>query len=107
MEDHSDSDEYLSAEEDQKTENNDLTFKMAELEVKESGEESPGPSNIDKSRETSGNDELSNDITSSESPEVEYVTNVDNRYVSEDVEVKGESIELTEEQIKVWLYSFN
>lgn len=31
----------------------------------------------------------------------EYVTGLDNRYVSEDVVVKGEEVELTEEQVKV------
>ena len=31
----------------------------------------------------------------------EYVTGLDNRYVSEDVIVKGEVVELTEEQVKV------
>ena len=32
----------------------------------------------------------------------EYVTGLDNRFVSEDVTVKGEEVELTEEQMKVW-----
>ena len=34
-------------------------------------------------------------------PGNEYVTGLDNRYVSEDVIVKGEEVELTEEQVKV------
>ncbi|XP_019864402.1 PREDICTED: tetratricopeptide repeat protein 1-like isoform X2 [Amphimedon queenslandica] len=101
MEDQSDSDEYLSAEEDQETKNNDLASKIAEIKVTESGEESPASSNVEQNQKTSGSShELSNNATSSETPEVEYVSNVDNRYVSEDVEVKGESVELTEEQIK-------
>ena len=100
MEDQSDSDEYLSAEEDRETENNDLASKMAEIKVTESGEESSASSNVEQNQKTSRH-ELSDNATSSEAPQVEYVSNVDNRYVSEDVEVKGESVELTEEQIKV------
>lgn len=34
--------------------------------------------------------------------EGEYVTGLDNRYVSEDATIKGDKVELTEEQIKVW-----
>ena len=37
----------------------------------------------------------------------EFVSNLDNRYVSEGVEVKGEKVELTEEQIKVHLHVFH
>ena len=33
--------------------------------------------------------------------EGEYVTGLDNRYVSEDATIKGDKVELTEEQIKV------
>jgi len=36
-----------------------------------------------------------------ETLEGEYVTGLDNRYVSEDATIKGDKVELTEEQIKV------
>lgn len=43
----------------------------------------------------------------SETEDGEFVSNLDNRYVSEGVEVKGEKVELTEEQIKVHLHVFH
>lgn len=42
-----------------------------------------------------------------ETEDGEFVSNLDNRYVSEGVEVKGEKVELTEEQIKVHLHIFH
>ena len=39
--------------------------------------------------------------SAAETLEGEYVTGLDNRYVSEDATIKGDKVELTEEQIKV------
>ncbi len=41
----------------------------------------------------------------SESGEVEYVGGLDNRYVSEDVVMRGDKVELSEEQVKVGVSS--
>ena len=68
----SDSEDYHSAEEEQ-----ELSDKMSRLET-------------------------DNKIENSRKEKADFVSNLDNRYVSEDVdEVKGEKIELSEEQIKV------
>ena len=40
-------------------------------------------------------------VRASADSEGEYVTGLDNRYVSEDATIKGDKVELTEEQIKV------
>ena len=67
----SDSEDYHSAEEEQ-----ELSDKMSRLTP-------------------------DNKMENSSKEKADFVGNLDNRYVSEDVEVKGEKIELSEEQIKV------
>ena len=97
MEDQSDSDEFISAEEDNQTGDKDMPSAMAKLDLKEEEGKATAHEN---NQETDEREEPSNK-TPDKTPEVEYMSNLDNRYVSEDVEVKGECVELTEEQVKV------
>ena len=60
-------------------------------------------SEMDRRTEHTGGsvEAMADSESAAETLEGEYVTGLDNRYVSEDATIKGDRVELTEEQIKV------
>ena len=60
-------------------------------------------SEMDRRTEHTGGsvEAMADSESAAETLEGEYVTGLDNRYVSEDATIKGDKVELTEEQIKV------
>lgn len=114
----SDSEEYLSAEEEEKTQSietksasGEITSAMSDMSVNERGKTDPNHQNSDLEHsigsrdpeaESNANRYGNESGTLPETGTNEFVSDLDNRYVSEDVEIKeGGKIELTEEQIKV------
>ena len=99
----SDSEEYLSAPEDETTQKitgktKGLTSDLSDLTIKEKNSETSTGKHVagvtDESRDT-------HDANRHESATNEFISDLDNRYVSENVDIKGGDVELTEEQIKV------
>ena len=78
--------EYHSAEEE--TQADTATQQASREEVAEDGDLPPGGGKGGEEEERAGGD-------------AEFVSGLDNRYVSEDVCVKEGKVELTEEQVKV------
>lgn len=75
------------------------TLENIKLSEPSSNHSSSLPTNIDN-RETELTEEVVN-----ESETTEYVSNLDNKYISESTDdIKDEKVELTEEQIKVYYY---
>ena len=80
-----------------------LTHNLSQVCPKTEPQRHTVASEMDRRTEhTGGSVEATADSeNAAETLEGEYVTGLDNRYVSEDATIKGDKVELTEEQIKV------